>query len=96
MIPKGVPAKLHQRIAAVAPIHGVSFGNSITIQFKTEATVAQRAAAEAILGSFNQASTQAEIEAEKQAEALRQEKLRAFVDEFAQLRAWARTKGYPG
>ena len=52
---------LHNAIAAVCPIHGVSIGQvenkqSWVISFKTEATAQQRAAAQVVIDGFNAAS----------------------------------------
>lgn len=96
-----VPRKLHLIVSAVAPIHGISFRDTVIIQFKEEATAEQRAAAQAILDAFDPVQAQAEIEAEEQAELDIQAWLKTARTAFLTLKArydkletWAKTKGY--
>jgi len=80
---KNVLPILHSRIAAVAPIHGCS---QTGITFKEEATVQQRAAAQAILDAFDPKAAQAEIEAEEAEEKARAEWLKTAKSEVEALK----------
>jgi hypothetical protein len=51
-------AVLHRKIATVCPINGIGFGDNLDkstwrIDFKPEATIAQRIQAEAVLDAFD-------------------------------------------
>lgn len=85
MIAKGVPAKLHARVAAVCPIDGISF-SPLAAQFQAGSSAEQRAAAQAILDAFDPAQAQAEVEAEETAERARQEWLKTAKSEVDALK----------
>ena len=75
------PATLDNQIQTVCPIFGVSIGRTedkLTwrIDFKPEATPAQRAAAQAVVDSFNVAAEEQKL---KDAEQAKQDKKAALI-----------------
>lgn len=94
-----IAGALHRKLAALAPIHGVSIGRrddkaTWRIDFKDEATDQQKAAASAAFAAFDSAAEEAAEVAEKDralaVEAKMRELATAMVDDptlLARLRA---------
>lgn len=77
--------KLHEALAAVCPIDGVSIGRkddkaTWRIDFKDEATDAQRAAAQAVKDGFDRAAAEAAERAKREREAEIHAKMRGLAE----------------
>jgi hypothetical protein len=77
--------KLHEAIAAACPVHGVSIGRkddkaTWRIDFKDEATDAQRDAARAVLQGFDRAVAEAQERTKREREASVQAKMRELAE----------------
>lgn len=89
---------LHDQLAAVCPIDGVSIGrwdnrDSWRIDFKEAATDAEKAAARAIVAGFDRAVAQAAQRAKREREALVQSKLRELAERMVDDPAFAARLG---
>lgn len=76
---------LHAAIAAVCPIHGVSIGRkndkaTWRIDFRDDATDAQRAAARALLEGFDRAAAEAQERAKRERESAVRAKMRELAE----------------
>lgn len=89
---------LHEQIAAVCPIDGVSIWrwdnrDSWRIDFKEAATDAEKAAARAVVAGFDRAAVQATQRAKREREALVQSKLRELAERLVDDPAFAARLG---